>query len=608
MNQRRLIFIMVSLILLIGLNTWIMRQQSHFSAKNQYINQMAQLQRPTQQVTSSQSYIERGPITITSNSQLNNSAVTGFKGNGTIDDPILIEWYNITASSGTLISISSTTFYFRIANCLLNGLTTNSQGIRLFNVHNGFVSNNIIFNSGGTGIRLLASQEINIDNNKVYNNSGDGIGLWQTSKNINISNNEVYNNKDTGILLGDNEIKNIIVNNTIYNNCRENGNGISLYNSNDNLIDNNTAYSNGIWHTGPYSDGIRLTSSHNNTLSHNTVYDNAQAGINILHSSNNTITDNTAFKNSENGVNIVDSNSSTTKPVANNFAFENGWSGIGLGNSENYSIVNNTAYNNNQDGITMIDYGGGSSHNVTFTRNILYDNNDHGIRLGVSTENYISHNLIYINDKYGINLELGFDNNKIEMNDLSANNAGGGQAYDDGSNNVFRNNYWSDWIGSGAYYIDGSADNEDLSPLTDPYHLSVPVITAPTSDTSTLKESVTIQWIASSDTFDHSLTYNVYYSNNSGSTWKELASGLTSTSYTWDLSSIFNGTQVILKVEAVDSVGFRSYSVISTSFTIDNPLLTSAPSKTKGVSGWGIPLLILSLIVLLPFVRKKKNL
>jgi parallel beta-helix repeat protein len=583
-------------------NTWIIRQESHFSVRNQSINQIAQLQRPTQKVTSTQSYIQHGPITITSNSQLNNSAVTGFEGNGTIDDPILIEWYNITASSGTLISISSTTFYFRIANCLLNGLTANSQGIRLSNVHNGFISNNTIFKNGGTGIGLLASQEINIDNNKVYNNSGDGIGLWQTSTSNNISNNEVYNNKDTGILLGDNEIKNIIVNNTIYNNCRENGNGISLHNSHENLIDNNTAYNNGIWHTGPYSDGIRLTSSHNNTLNHNTVYDNAQAGINILHSSNNTITDNTAFKNSENGINIVDSNSSTTKPVANNFVFENEWSGIGLGNSENYSIVNNIAYNNNQDGITMIDYGGGSSHNVTITRNILYNNNDHGIRLGASTKNYISHNLIYINDKSGIYLEPGFNNNKIEMNDLNANNAGGRQAYDDGFNNIFTNNYWSDWTGTGTYSIDGSAGNQDPSPLTNPFHLSPPVITAPKSATPTLKDNVTIQWTSSTDSFGHAITYIVFYSDDDGNSWDQLVSGLTSTSYTWNLSSISNGTQVLLKVQAVDSIGFKSYSISPSKFTIE-----TTPTTTRGAAGWNILLLILSLIVLVPLSYRTRK-
>ncbi|MFX0015515.1 MAG: hypothetical protein ACFE98_13065, partial [Candidatus Hermodarchaeota archaeon] len=54
---------------------------------------------PTLKGTSTQAYIEHGPITITSDFQLNNS---GYPGNGTIDDPIRIEGYNITFSSGDL--------------------------------------------------------------------------------------------------------------------------------------------------------------------------------------------------------------------------------------------------------------------------------------------------------------------------------------------------------------------------------------------------------------------------------------------------------------------------------------------------------------------------
>ncbi|MFX0207310.1 MAG: hypothetical protein ACFFDT_15085, partial [Candidatus Hodarchaeota archaeon] len=79
-------------------------------------------------------------------------------------------------------------------------------------------------------------------------------------------------------------------------------------------------------------------------------------------------------------------------------------------------------------------------------------------------------------------------------------------------------------------------------------------------------------------------------------------SELTSTSYTWNLSSIDNGTQVLLKVQAIDSAGFKSYSISTSKFTIE-----TTPTTTKGTAGWNILLLILSLITLVPFSYRKRK-
>ena len=68
-------------------------------------------------------------------------------------------------------------------------------------------------------------------------------------------------------------------------------------------------------------------------------------------------------------------------------------------------------------------------------------------------------------------METGSENNRIYYNDFvdSQLTPGYPQASDDGSNNVFRENYWNDWNGSGTYPIYGSADNEDSSPRVNPY-------------------------------------------------------------------------------------------------------------------------------------------
>ncbi|MFX0122143.1 MAG: hypothetical protein ACFFAE_00765, partial [Candidatus Hodarchaeota archaeon] len=108
MKRRKMIMIMIMLFL--GLNNWALGCELQLQTVERFTNKMVTEPRTsTLKATRSQSYIERAPITITSDFQLNNS---GFPGNGTIDDPIRIEWYNITSTSGDLIYIRDTTFYF----------------------------------------------------------------------------------------------------------------------------------------------------------------------------------------------------------------------------------------------------------------------------------------------------------------------------------------------------------------------------------------------------------------------------------------------------------------------------------------------------------------
>ncbi len=64
------------------------------------------------------------------------------------------------------------------------------------------------------------------------------------------------------------------------------------------------------------------------------------------------------------------------------------------------------------------------------------------------------------------------------------------------------------------------------------------------------------------------------YSPNDGGSWITLTSGLTTTSYTLDTTLIADGTYILLKVHAVDSVGFIAQTVSTTSFIISNDQLT----------------------------------
>jgi parallel beta-helix repeat protein len=236
-------------------------------------------------------------------------------------------------------------------------------------------------------------------------------------------------------------------------------------------------------------------------------------------------------------------------------------------------VSNNTVGYNSLYGILL-----DTSRNTTISYNTIFKTNSGGISLWGAEHNTIAQNVVFNNVKEGIMIDESSKDNFMRFNDFLGNNVGKSQASDNGTNNIFKNNYWSDWTGTGMYPIDGTKGNQDSSPLPNPYHLSAPVITAPTS--TTLKDKVTIQWTISSDSFGHSITYTVYYSKDDGKSWIALASGLTVLTYTWDVTSLYHGIKVLLKIQSTDNIGFSSSSVLDTSFSIDNPGLISTSPTT----------------------------
>ncbi|MFX0181582.1 MAG: BMP family ABC transporter substrate-binding protein [Candidatus Hodarchaeota archaeon] len=334
--------------------------------------------------------------------------------------------------------------------------------------------------------------------------------------------------------------------------------------------------------------------------------ENAIRGIWLINAPNGTIKDNNIIDNKDFGIRIDSSNYIV---ISNNKISNNPGHGIWAGGSDEITVENNIISFNDWDSINLL-----NSQNSVISNNTIHDSPSSGILFENSDHNIISHNLIFNHGSSGVRfvpwsgeINPQSEYNTVEFNDFLNNNLG---ATDDCSNNDFDQNYWSDWTGSGSYSISGSAGNRDLSPLKNPYHLSEPTITEPTSSTKILKDSVNIQWITSTDTFGHSITYSVFYSTDDGTTWNQITSGLTGTSYNWDLSGIFNGTEVLLKIAAEDSLGFLSVSVSDSTFLIENPELvsTTTTTTTKITPAWDIPLMLFSLCAILPLIRfRKKN-
>ena len=588
-------------------------------------------------------YFPHNPIYIDKDTDF---AALGFPGQGTENDPYIIEEYFIINSTTQLIYVRNTTAYFIIRNNLLNGINGVSYGIYLDNTTHGLIVNNKIVSSS-IGIIVFSSSNSTVHSNTIYNSSYYGLILMLSDNNT-ISSNIVYNNTHMGIIV-QTCINNILFNNTIYNHFNDSfGFGIVLnLNANSNTILNNTIYNN-------INDGIWVNSSTHNTISSNRIYNNSRNGIFMnASSSHNTLSDNTLYNNSENGISLESSAFNNT--IISNSIYNNSLDGIWIDHAHNNTLLSNVIQDQRY-GISLI-----SSHNTTCSYNSVHNsstsiymafanfstiignnasynvivgitlgysfhniiinnsfsNNNHvGVYIFYSSFNFVMTNLIsnHLNDTiWGVGILLSFDsinntitnntisdnvnfgimlvppspaNNTIKWNDFVNNNLlntsgfGSSQAYDNGTSNLFTNNFWSDWTGPDTepdgivdypYIINGSAGNSDLYPVTFSaiHELSIPIVLFPNGG-ETLFGTISIEWTAAIDSYGYEVTYEVLFSANNGITWVSLASGLTGLSRLWDTTSYLNSTTYLIRIIAT-SDGLEEEDISDGTFTIQNP-------------------------------------
>ncbi|MFX1512462.1 MAG: hypothetical protein ACFFCQ_07745, partial [Promethearchaeota archaeon] len=155
--------------------------------------------------------------------------------------------------------------------------------------------------------------------------------------------------------------------------------------------------------------------------------------------------------------------------------------------------------------------------------------------------------------------------------------------------------------------------------------LSMPTILYPTEGT-TLDGDITIEWTAAIDSWEHYVVYSVFYSADGGATWTELASALTSTSYTWNTRTVANGMDYLIQIKA-DSIEDDPLSVVTvmeSTFSISNLISTntststttssdqtSSHTKDSPDSGFitfaGIITIFLTLNTIIWLLRRRKN-
>ncbi|MFX1286043.1 MAG: nitrous oxide reductase family maturation protein NosD [Promethearchaeota archaeon] len=546
-------------------------------------------------------YENHSPIMIIGNDDFMAQAEENdWSGTGTHLSPIIINGLNITGTfNNDLLVIKDSDVHFRISSCLL---TQGRVGIKFSNVTNGHVLNNILSNNSDDGISLYQSTNNILAKNIIMNNSGELI---------------VQN----GIIIRSSDNNSLIENTISYNR----GTGIYLENSEDNILSKNII-------TNNHFIGVVLFFSENNTLTANILAKNSILGMLLTSSGKNRILDNILINNElhvwgdqlkEFLQGVVTNNSINGRPLV---FWQNITSGIVPHGAGQVNLVNcvsievtgqdlvglEGAFCSNlfihDNYITKNCWNGVSiyySQNNTFSDNFVTDNEVFGIYLEKTDDSILSGNTISNNSYWGLVLNNNSENNRVLLNAFSGNNNGdlqvneGSQAFDDGINNIFKYNYWSEWtspdgnadgIVDSPYSIEGDATNQDLYPFVSQVHFMFGLKVLYPYSGLTVNGTITIEWTAAIDSWGHSITYTVFYSFDGGVLWVVLESSLSPTSYIWDTTTVDNGNYLI-KVNASCAEGIWIETFSNGTFTIDNP-----PSDISG--GFNIPANVIGGLIL----------
>lgn len=446
----------------------------------------------------------------------------------------------------------------------LNGIVSEGQTSEIQIISNT-ISNNHghgIFASGGSswqidwniisghtlhGISLSDCDDIVIHNSDIGNNVR-GLSIDNCTL-IDLSDNKIERNEYGIFIFGDsNEVDftlGIIRDSTKTGFRIEDSSFVTLH---DSGILNST------------ENGVELNSSHDITFNNVTVGLSGMDGILSNHCENCTFQLLSNWNHPNAGLRISDSSSNL---VNNSYFYENDVFGVCI---ENSSVLNNVTHSyfwSNPVGISAI----------------------HG-----ANETVILNNSIHHNRDYGIQLNESSNESTIKWNAFINNGPGDrSQGYDNGSANLIEYNYWNDWttpdensdgIVDLPYSLDGMTENEDPYPLTEPgtgveFHYLTPTEVMYPNGGELVYGNITITWIPAIDTLDHEVTYTLYYSNNTGTDWYEIAADLTESSWEWNSTTAGEGTNYLVLVVANCTEGLTINDTSDDPFEIREHTLSS---------------------------------
>ncbi len=460
-----------------------------------------------------------------------------------------------------------------------NTLINVHRGIKLY-MSSASVSNNSVSNSHCFGIHFTDSTAINFTSNNLVE-SGVYIEEYTISE---YSNYQVANNYINDKLLGwfiheagltlDSSLYNqiILVNcsNSVISNQELMNSYIGIY----------AIFCTSLTITNNYFNkcnrGIVVIESENVFVSYNFL-DEISRGMYFRNIHNSTIIDNTLL--SIKCIAIYCQFSSNITFAYNYIDNYNNWADVGLNIEESHSVVvkQNIITNYFWRAIDVQ-----HSTYLTISENVLTQN-ELGIYFWFSSNSSIMNNIIKDNYEFGVSLQSGSTYNTIYHNIFSNNRIDSGfigsQGLDSGSNNDWYNttllegNQWSDWSGSAAYTIEGSANSNDFYPMdlegpqiTD--ILITPAIPYPLQDiivTATVIDNFALDMVS------------IFYSINNGS-WVLGSMTANDDSYSFAFGS-FNAYDFIQFYIVANDTSGNSVQTEIHSFTIspdtDAPTITS---------------------------------
>lgn len=234
----------------------------------------------------SENLITHVPIRIDGNDDFVSQAESeGWQGDGTQNNPYIIENYDINASSADGIYIKNTDVYFVIKNCrICDGRRNCNSGVEFYNVTNGEIEKVTSYNNywgiflsfssdntltgcvvyyGQLGVRLSKSSNNQILGTSSHTNTGSGISLWD-SLNNQIINCSSYGNGNGVFICSEKAVS--MYNNVMLSNIVNNDHGVYIIRSSDNNVTKSLITNNNI--------GIDVEDSSGTTINYCDIYDN----------------------------------------------------------------------------------------------------------------------------------------------------------------------------------------------------------------------------------------------------------------------------------------------------------------------------------------------
>jgi hypothetical protein len=145
--------------------------------------------------------------------------------------------------------------------------------------------------------------------------------------------------------------------------------------------------------------------------------------------------------------------------------------------------------------------------------------------------------------------------------------------------------------------------SEMLSPsfILPRHTTAIPTIISP-NGAEVLSRHIYISWADSQDSWDHEVTYSVYYSSDGGGSWILLDELLGDTEYDWLSWEVPDGSNYTVRVVAVCSDGLSAEDASDGVFSIDN----MTPNMISAII-YGVPVIVAILLVVLLYRRRRAS-